>query len=90
MRLYYTYHENFISSHVRKGYIANQNGVQLFSHVDVYPIDDSVNAFEPIRVVHRTCNQMVFQIREASKFFFRKKERRKTITGCVGWLLVFI
>ena len=30
---------------MKKAYTANQNGVQLFSHVEVYPINDSVKAF---------------------------------------------
>ena len=30
---------------MKKAYTANQNGVLLFSHVDVQPINDGVKAF---------------------------------------------
>ena len=74
-----------IFSHVKEAYTANQNGVQLFSHVDVEPMNDSVKAFASQSESCIVYIQIAFQILAA---FYQRllqvflRTRRKALDLC--------
>ena len=83
-------------SHVKKAYTANQNGVKLFSHVDVWPINDSVEAFATQSESCIVYIQIAFQIwwlslsAPRSNFPAKAEESSRFVSvGCCPYVFVW-